>query len=73
MVKITCGEKCEDESDVTAEYHTLVRFTEKAVLVRFLDVQCWVPFSHIVEHDESEMTLRVTGWLAEQEGIEADE
>lgn len=73
MVQVTCGEKCEEEDDVVATYEMLVRSTGKAVLVRFSDLQCWVPFSQIVDHCKFEKTIRVTAWFAEQEGVESDE
>lgn len=72
-VRVVCGESCEEDNDVVATYCGLVRPGDKAVLVEFDQGNIWVPFSHIVAHDESERTLRLTAWIADREGIEADE
>ena len=67
--KVICGESCEEEDDVTIVYDRLKRSSAKAVLVKANGEEEWLPFSHIVSHDESEKTLRITNWLAEQIGL----
>jgi hypothetical protein len=69
-VKVTCGESCEEDDDVTFTYTRLKRSTAKALLVKVDGEEVWLPFSHIVAHDEDEKTLRITGWLAAQKGLE---
>ena len=67
--KVICGESCEEEDDVEFTYTRLKRSSAKAVLVKANGEEEWLPFSHIVAHDENEKTLRVTSWLAEKLGI----
>lgn len=69
-VKIICGEKCEEDDDVTFTYDKLKRATKKAVLVKVDGESIWLPFSHIVAHDEAEQELRVTNWIASEKGLE---
>lgn len=70
MVEVVCGEKCSERSDVEVEYTRLIRSTDKAALVEVDDREVWLPFSHIVEHDEASETLLVTKWLAGEKELD---
>ncbi len=62
-----------DEDGVVVGIATVVKDSDKAVLVRLEDGEVWVPKSQI--HDDSEVwksdqtgTLIVTRWFAEKQG-----
>lgn len=72
-VEVTCGEKCEEDSDFTIEYTKLVRSTDKAVLVDIDGDEVWLPFSQIVYHYPRCGHLRVTKWIADEKGLNDDD
>lgn len=69
-MKIICGEKCEEDSDVVIAYQEILNTTTKAVLLETEGREVWLPFSQIVHHDEGEKTLQITDWIAGEKGLE---
>lgn len=60
-----------------SETVTVVRCTDKAVLIHYEGVDAWIPFSQILDDSEvydtakpgDEGTLCIPVWLAEQKGL----
>jgi hypothetical protein len=55
----------------------VLRVTAKALLIEYSDSEFWLPLSQVSEAEQYEegdedVTISVTEWIAQQEGIEAD-
>ena len=57
---------------------TILKKTDKAVLIRYDGEQHWLPLSQVADADDlheqtSGITVSITEWIAEQKNIDASE
>ncbi len=56
----------------------IVKETDKALLIRYVGTEHWIPVSHISGADaysagDKGVTVSITEWIAEQKGIEVED